>query len=166
MKPPRTFRHVLTDGQYPALPLDPVFADDYDLELAGLRLWVHGREFLNQTLWDYEDWLWITAQYQTRGASVWTCGPITLTSEFNGLLKELKVMHRDLRGKATFASLDPGLKLSLEINHLGQVFFDVEIAPDHLTQKHIFDEQIDQSYFRSAVGGLERIVRAYPSSAA
>jgi hypothetical protein len=166
MESRRSFRYVLANGQYPGLPLDPVFADDYDLELAGLRLWVHGREYLHHTRWDFDDWLWITAHYQTFGASVWTCGPITLTSEFFGFLRELKVMDRDLRGKAKFAGLDPGLKLSLEINQLGQVFFHVEITPDHLTQKHVFDEQIDQSYFRSAIGGLERIVSAYPNSAA
>jgi hypothetical protein len=88
MKQRRSFRHVPSDGQYPALPLDPIFAGDYDFKLAGLHLRVHAREFLDRTQWDDEDWLWVTAHYKTLGASVWTCGPIMLTSEFPRFLNE------------------------------------------------------------------------------
>jgi hypothetical protein len=86
--------------------------------------------------WGFDDWPFITAHYRSFGASVWTSGPITLTVEFRGLLRVLKIMDEELRGKAEFNSLDPGLKFSLEMNKLGQIAFDVDITPDHMTQKH------------------------------
>jgi hypothetical protein len=155
------FKHVSTDEKYPKLPLDPMFADDFDIELGGLRIWVHGRQFPDKTDGGFDDWLWITAQYQSFGAVVWTSGPITLTSEFHGFLRDLKVMDKELRGTAAFKSLDPGLNVSLEMNTLGQISFHVDITPDHMTQKHSFDDPINQSYLPAAIHGLQRVVDQY-----
>ena len=70
-------------------------------------------------------------------------------------------MDEELRGKAEFNSLDPGLKFSLEMNKLGQIAFDVDITPDHMTQKHTFEEAINQSYLPAAISGLQKVVDEY-----
>jgi hypothetical protein len=132
----RLFKHVLA-GDYPKLPLNQVFADAFDVEIGNLRIWVHGREYPDQTDGGDDDWLLITARYESCGACAWTSGPIALTRQLHGFLRELKVMDVELRGKAGFESFEGVLAFSLEMNKLGQIAFHVYTKPDNLTQKHI-----------------------------
>ena len=71
-----------------------------DLQVAGLRLWVHGRQF--PTADDYWDgnWLHVTVHCAAPGASVWVSGPLIHLSEIAHFLRGAEAMHTALQGEA------------------------------------------------------------------
>jgi hypothetical protein len=157
-------RHVLAyekEDAHPGLPLDASLTNVFDFEIYGLRLWVHGKQFPDETIGPDADWLRITAQYQAFGASVWTSGPIAWASHLSTFLDQLKAMNTELSGTATFDSVEPGLNISLEMTKLGHVLFEVAITPDHMRQQHSFKYQIDQTYLPAAISQLEKIVERF-----
>jgi len=158
-------RHVLAFTQEDAhsgLPLDDSLSDSFDLKIGGLRLWVHGKQFPDETDSTDAEWLRITAHDRAVGASVWTSGPIAWASHLSTFLCQLKAMNAELAGTAKFESMDPGLSLHLEMTKTGQILLELAITPDHLTQRHNFQDSIDQTHLPAAISQLEKIVKQFP----
>ena len=47
-------------------------------------------------------------------------------------------------------------------NGAGQLRVRVDVTPDHMTQAHWFEFEIDQSYLPAAVGQLESVLVEFP----
>ena len=132
-----------------------------DMSLAGLRVWIHGREFpKTKDYWD-GDWLTVTAHCGGEGADVWVGGAILHSPDLARWLGELEEMSRTLRGGARLASLEPELHVELEMGALGHVTVRVEITPNHLTQRHEFTFELDQTYLEPLLEDCRRAVRRY-----
>jgi hypothetical protein len=137
-------------------------AQTADLKLAGLRLWVHGRQFPDAAdPWDC-NWLTVTAQCDDDGARVVTRGPILHLSELERWCGEAERLLETLAGEAKLACIEPNLSVVLTATSPGHVTLDVSITPDHLTQKHWFQFNIDQSYLPSLIAACRSILEAYP----
>lgn len=133
-----------------------------DLKLAGLRLWVHGRQFPDaQDYWD-GNWLNVTARCDGDGARILASGPILHLSELDRWRREAEKLLETLAGEAHLACREPNLSVVLKAAARGQITMEVSITPDHLTQKHWFQFAIDQSYLPSLVVQCQAILEAYP----
>ena len=133
------------------------------LQVSGFQLWVHGYQFPD--LADYWDgnWLRVTAHCGGPGASVWTSGAILRNVELLGLAEGCNALREGQAQRAELAPLEPDLKLSIEPrDRTGHFSVVVEITPDHLTQQHSFEFEIDQTYLPGIARMCRAIVEAYP----
>src|SRR5256885_7728040 len=102
-----------------------------EIKLAGLQIWVHGRQYPNAT--DYWDgnWLRITAHCGTHGADVWTTGAILNLPAVVSWLAELEHLNHSLTGSARLVPLEPELSGKLTAGELGHISMEVVIYPAH-----------------------------------
>jgi hypothetical protein len=133
------------------------------LEMAALRIWVHGYQFPDLT--DYWDgnWLRCTAHCAEAGASVRVTGAILDTVSFVRFGRELADVYKQLEGQATLESHEPELKAVVSaIGRKGHVQVVVNITPDHMTQVHRFTSTADQSFLPEIIRQCNQLLDQYP----
>nr|WP_290222152.1 hypothetical protein [Trichocoleus desertorum] len=133
-----------------------------DIKLEGLQIWIHCRQFPNEE--DYWDgnWLNITAHCGTHGADIWASGAILNVPDIARWLAALEEMNKSLSGEANLFSLEPELYVGLSMKKFGQISMRVEITPDHMTQEHSFQFEIDQSYLPGLIQSCCKVLAEYP----
>jgi hypothetical protein len=133
-----------------------------DLRLAGLSIWVDGRQFPDAS--DYYDanWLNVRVRMEATGATVKCDGAIFMTSDLERFRAELASLNETLAGEAALASYEPDLKVTLKAQHLGHIAGEVEITPDHMNQFHRFALVLDQSYLPALVAACDRVLERFP----
>jgi hypothetical protein len=133
------------------------------LEVAGFKLWVRGREFPDAT--DYWDgnWLRVTAHCGAAGAGVWVQGPLIMATDIRSFGEQCR---RLLHGQASSATLDPiEPELCLTITSLhtpGRLQVRVTLTPDHLSQYHTMEFEIDEDRLPGIIDQCARILHEYP----
>lgn len=133
-----------------------------DIKLGGLSLWVEGRERPeDEDYWD-GNWLLIRAKVEAHNSYVGVSGPWLRTDEIASFLKELDSMSNTLKGKAELAPIEPYLKATLEMNATGQITARVDATPDHLSQRHTFHFELDQSFLPEIIRGCRNILLRFP----
>lgn len=133
-----------------------------DIELAGLRIWVHGREFHDDgSYWD-GNWLEVTIECMARDATVRAAGWIILAWELANLLSKLEELYSTLDRSFDFKCIEPHLLLEFKAGKTGKIEFIVRLTPDLINQKHYFRFDIDQSYLPETIRQLREVLRAYP----
>jgi hypothetical protein len=135
---------------------------DPDIRLAGLQIWIHGRQYpKEEDYWD-GNWLNITAHCGANGADVWTSGDILHVPDISRWLAALEEMNKSLAGEANLVSLEPELSVELDAKELGKISMRVEITPDYMSQEHSFQFEIDQSYLAGLIGSCRKVLAKYP----
>ncbi len=130
-------------------------------KIAGFCVWVFGREFdAAEDYWD-GNWLRVVAQCGAEGALVRASGAVLHLSEVQRWLEQLRPLHASLTGGAELACIEPYLNAKVDLKD-GRGTLVVDITPDHLTQQHKFEFQVDQSYLPELISALERLLREYP----
>lgn len=133
-----------------------------DLQLSGLQIWIHGRQFpAAEDYWD-GNWINVTAHCGADGASVWVSGNIIHLSEIRHLQTGVESVYQELKGKAELPCMEPELSVVLEAKNLGQIEMVVEITPNNLCQSHTFTFEIDQSYLPAFIKECEAVLSKYP----
>jgi len=129
--------------------------------LAGLQIWIHGRQFPDSV--DYWDgnWINVTAHCGASGASVWVRGNIIHLPEIAHLITGVESLCKTLRGKAELPCIEPELSFTLEAENLGHIQMTVDITPN-LSQTHRFAFEIDQSYLPKLLSDCNAVLRQYP----
>lgn len=141
---------------------DPRILDDPQLQISGLRIWIHGRQFpRSDDYWD-GNWLLVTAEYKRAGSRVTAEGPIIHLGELAGLLDSTRLLHETLSGEACLDCMEPELNVKMTAGDLGHIGLEVSITPNSLTEEHTFRESIDQSYLPQVIASCESILHAYP----
>ena len=135
------------------------------LRIAGLHLWIHGRQFPDAT--DYWDgnWLRVTAYYVSPNAMVRAQGAIVHLSELASFLRACERLHESLEGEAALECMEPNLSVTLIAQWNGAITTRVAITPDQLSERHEFEETLDQSYLPTIISGSRAILAAYPLQA-
>lgn len=133
------------------------------LKFVGLQLWIHGRQFPEaQDFWD-GNWLNVTAHCGANGASVWASGAIVMVSDIAHWATQCEALYESGQGDASLQPCEPNLLVTLRSSdQIGHILMRVEITPDHITQKHRIDFEIDQSYLPSLITQCRAIVAEYP----
>ena len=117
-----------------------------DITLAGLQIWVHGRQFPDaHDYWD-GNWLRVTAHCGGNGASVFVSGPFIHLGEIDRWLTAIQTLQQDLKGEAKLDCMETELSVDLKFTSLGHIDMEVQITPDQFTQRHWFRFGIDQTY--------------------
>ena len=117
-----------------------------DLKLDGFSLWVFGRQFPDAN--DYWDgnWLNVRARVEAPGALVEAQGAIVRAPELANFANQLETLHAMLVGEAGLRCMEPNLQIAIRGDSLGHVALRIMITPDHLTQSHEFEFDLDQTY--------------------
>lgn len=133
-----------------------------DIRIADLSLWIRRREFPDAT--DYWDgnWLDTTARYRCPGADVWTVGPFLRTTELQGFLTACAELHRSLSGEACLDCIEPTLRVTLTGDSLGHISVFVSLRPEHLTQRHEFKDEIDQTFLPDIMTACRNVLERFP----
>jgi hypothetical protein len=134
-----------------------------DLQVAGLQLWIHGREYPGSE--DYYDgnWLRVTAHAGASGTSVWVSGAILMVPDLARWADQCEVVARGKAEKACLEPMETELKVTIEaLDKLGHLSMLVEITPDQITQQHSFEFEIDQTYLPGIVSQCRAIVASFP----
>lgn len=132
-----------------------------NIKLAGLQIWVHGRQYPDTN--DYWDgnWLKVTACCEAKGASVWTNGPIIHLSELQSWMISTKELSKTLKGEAKLLCMEQELFVTLKAESLGHIAMNVEITPSINEQEHRFSFELDQSYLPSLVSQCDEVLKNY-----
>lgn len=142
--------------------MDDVHAEEPDLKLAGLSLWVRSRQFPDcEDYWD-GNWLNIFARVEASGSFVEVSGPFLRNDELAAFAAQLESVQRDLTGEAKLACMEPNLNAKVRCGSLGHIEVVIAITPDHLAQSHEFTFGIDQSYLAPVLRGCRRILERVP----
>ncbi len=132
------------------------------LDLFGLKLWIHGRQFPNATdFWD-GNWLRVTAILSTSTSMVRTEGPIVHLREIYGLKAECEKLYETLSGQATLACLEPNLSVKITAGTSGHIDIEVSVVPDQFTERHEYKTTSDQTYLPGVIQQCEGILEQYP----
>jgi hypothetical protein len=133
-----------------------------DLVIAGLRIWVHGRQFPQAT--DYWDgnWLRVTAYCVHPDSIVRAHGPIIHLGEVVGLLRECESLHQTIHGSAALRCMEPNLAAELIAETGGRIKVKLSITPDNLNEAHSFESEIDQTYLPPIIRSCQAILNKFP----
>jgi hypothetical protein len=133
------------------------------IQLAGLQIWIHGRQFPDDDdFWD-GNWLRVTAHCGADGGEVTVSGPIIHLSEIERWRAAIEQMDEALSGRAKLCGdYEPNLTVDLTMDHLGHVAIDVRITPDQLTQSHRFKFEADQTYLRPLLLQCADVLHGFP----
>lgn len=133
-----------------------------DLKIAGLLLWIHGRQFEDSL--DYWDgnWVRVTAHCGAIDTSVNVTGSFLNLPEISTLENELNKLTLNLKGKFDWFLVEPYLGVTFEFDNLGHIEVNIKITPDNLTQEHSYIFEIDQSYLPSIISQCKGILLKYP----
>lgn len=133
------------------------------LQLAGLSLWILGREFPNSNdFWD-GNWLNVLAHVAADGAIVEVSGPILHGSELASFADELQALHQSLNGQASLGGqLEPNLRVEIAVTSLGHLAVTVTVSPNPLRQKHEFNFDRDQTDIQPLIAACRNILSDYP----
>jgi len=135
-----------------------------DLKIAGLQLWVHGRQFPDSMDYDDGNWLRVTAHCGASGASIWVSGAILMVTDLLGFAQQCDGLGGGRNEEAQLRPLEPELRVVIRPSDtLGHFTMCVHITPDHLKQKHSLEFEIDQTYLAEIVRQCRAITAAYPA---
>jgi len=133
-----------------------------DLVIAGLRVWIHGRQFPQSV--DYWDgnWLRVTAYSVYQDSMVRAHGSILHLGELADLLRECEELYKTLQGCAALRCIEPNLAVELNAENGGCIRARVSITPDHMNESHSFEQEIDQTYLPPIIGSCQAILGKFP----
>lgn len=133
-----------------------------DIKIAGLAIWIHGREFPDsKEYWDV-NWLNVTVCCGAQGASVKADGSIIFLSEISELLSGVEGLYNGSNSEVRMACIEPYLAVTFKAETLGHIKMSVDITPDHLSQKHNFVFEIDQSYLPQLISECKTVLKEWP----
>jgi hypothetical protein len=133
-----------------------------DFAIAGLKVWIHGRQFPDAT--DYWDgnWLLVTISCTYPSSSVTAGGPILHLSEVATFKKSCEELYQKLKGRAVLDCMEPNLRVGLLAEGHGRIQVAISITPNHLTESHEFRDEVDQTFLPPIIAGCERILKKFP----
>jgi len=111
---------------------------------------------------DDHDWLSMTARCCASGAEVRTAGLIVHLPDIERWCDQITQMREKLSGKAILVDLKQHLIVELMSLNLGHIQLKIEITPDHMTQQHSFQFDIDQTYLSPLLAQCRAVLAEYP----
>lgn len=127
-----------------------------------IEVTVHGYE--RAPVGDFHDDNWLSVEVAVKaGAFSGRYQAAFLTEELVLFLEQLQTLHSALRGRATFATMEEQLSISLEGDGLGHITL-IGAASDQpgIGNELRFQLSLDQTQLQASLQSLEAVVNAYP----
>jgi hypothetical protein len=132
-----------------------------DLEIDKLKIWIHNWQFPESNeYWD-SNWLNVTIFYQDNWSHVFDSGSYIHLPELDSFHNDLCKLDVTLKGKAILPTIEPILKIELEGMNLGHIQLKIVINPEGSSAKHVFENEIDQSYLKVIIKQLSGVFDKY-----
>lgn len=134
-----------------------------DINIAGLQIWVHGYQFVEADNYDDANWLRVSVHCGANNASVWASGSIITVNDIIGLASDSEKLYKKEIKELEIDPMEPELRITMKTcDSLEHFELTVEITPDHLSQEHTFQFEIDQSYLPALVGQCKKLLERFP----
>lgn len=133
-----------------------------NIHICGLKIWVHGFQFPNAKDPFDREWLNVTAHCSEKSASVLVSGNIICCSEIHSWSEQTALIYKNLKGEASLSCIEPNLNVVIKSTALGKIEMVVNITPDHLSQKHMFRFELDQSYLPELILSCNNVLKQFP----
>jgi hypothetical protein len=135
---------------------------DPDISLAGLKIWIHSRQFPNSD--DYWDGNWVnaSASMSARGARIEVTAPFIHLGDLKRWHEQLLSLNKNLAGEANLQPMEPEISVTMVAESLGHITVTADLTPDHIYQKHRFEFEIDQSYLPPLIEEVEKVLIKFP----
>lgn len=132
------------------------------IQIAGLQIWIHGRQFPDkEDYWD-GNWLNTTVHCGARGSTVWASGSIIHLSELHRWLISARELNNTLKGEANLECMEPELSVCIKSSSHSHLEMEVNITPNHLEQEHKYHFEIDQSYLPQLIRQCNGVLESNP----
>jgi len=132
------------------------------IQLAGLQIWAHGRQFPEAQDHSDSNWLNVTVHCGAKGAEVWVSGSIIQLSELARWVNACEEIYNTLSGRAALECMEPYLSVELDMEELGRIGMSVSITPELIEQEHKFCFEVDQSHLPSLIDSCRKVLAQYP----
>jgi hypothetical protein len=133
-----------------------------DIELAGLKIWIHSRKYPeHQDFWD-GNWLNTTFLCKAQGVSVLVSGDILHLSEIADWLVALEKLNETLLGEANLDTLERYVNVKMKPETYQRASIEVDISPERIFQRHYFEFWLDQSCLENLIEGFHKILKKFP----
>ena len=107
-----------------------IISEEPDLRLAGLSIWVLGRQFADyDDYWD-GNWLNVWVRVEATGAVVEAQRPIIHVSELVTFATELERLDTTLVGNASLKCTEPNLDVAIQGETHGHATVRIKVTPD------------------------------------
>jgi hypothetical protein len=133
-----------------------------NIQIRGLKIWVHGFQFPNAKEPFDRDWLNVTVHCSEKSASVLVSGNIICCSEIQSWSEQVALIYKNLKGKASLSCIESELDVVIESTTPGKFEMVVNITPDHLCQSHMFSFELDQSYLPELILSCNNVLKQFP----
>jgi hypothetical protein len=134
-----------------------------DIRIAGLQIWVHGYQFEEADNNDDRNWLRVSAHCGANGASVWVSGTYLQVYDIDKFASDAEMLYKKEIKEIEMSPLEPELRIVMKAtDSLGHFELTIEITPDHLTQEHKFQFEIDQSYLPALLSQCREVLELFP----
>ena len=134
-----------------------------DIKIAGLQIWVHGYQFEEAENNDDSNWLRVSAHCGAKGASVWVAGSYLQVYDIDKFASDTEKLYQKEIKEIEMSPLEPELRIVMKAtDSLGHFELTIEITPDHLTQEHKFQFEIDQSYLPALLSQCREVLELFP----
>lgn len=133
-----------------------------DITLAGLTIWITGRQYDDSTdFWD-GNWLLVVARCASEHSEVRVSGPLLHLSEMGDWASRLRQLSQSIQGEAALDCMEPELDMSISLDRRGSGTLVVSITPGAQVERHVFTFPIDQSYLGPAIAEIQMVLNTYP----
>ena len=138
--------------------------EEASISIGPLKIWISGRQFPNhQDYWD-GNWLNTIAICEGAGSRVKISGAFLHLSELKKWREDLQEFQRTLKGSVELQRMELELKIKIEEKKTsdGHLKCEVEITGNHMTERHRYILDIDQSYLPGLLSQLAAVLREFP----
>ncbi len=135
--------------------------DEPSLAFGGLRIWILGKAFPDSSEeWDI-DVLQVRAECRAVSSAVTVTGAILSSDEVADLLSGMEALHKCDSKAFDWTFREQNLAMSLKSPH-GGLTVEVNITPDHMTERHQFLFRLDLTYLLDPIAQCRQILRSFP----
>jgi len=137
---------------------------DPSITLGPLKMWIAGYQYADAETYSDANWLAATARCEGHGSRVEVGGAFIHLDELKRWREDLEAFRESLVGVVELPTIEPELAVKIEgkKEKRGHLSCEVRLTGEHMTERHQYSFEIDQSYLPGLLAQLAAVFRALP----
>lgn len=133
-----------------------------DIELAGLKIWIHGRKYPEHyDFWD-GNWLKTTILCKTNKSAVWERGDFLRNTEIEDWLLSAEKLNESFLGEANLYPLENLIKIKIKPETYQRISIQVDFYPNDIENSHHFNFWRDRNSLNELIISCHKILLKFP----